>query len=100
MSLFVVLFEDQPESAAEIRRLHLPAHRAFLQRNAEAIRGAGPLHEGEAGPPAGGLWLVEAESAEIVQALTREDPFWPAGLRRSIRVLEWRRVFVDGQQAA
>ena len=34
----------------------------------------------------GGVRLVEA------------DPFWSTGLRKSIRILEWTRVYADGQQ--
>jgi uncharacterized protein len=97
MPLFAVLLEDEPERASEIRRLHMSAHIEFLERNAAAIRAAGPLHDGAAGQLAGGLWLVESHSAEAVKILTQEDPFWPAGLRRSIRVLEWRRVFANGR---
>jgi uncharacterized protein len=47
---------------------------------------------------AGGLWLVEADSAEIVEALVEEDPFWPTGLRQSVRILTWSQVFADGRR--
>jgi hypothetical protein len=33
-----------------------------------------------------------------VDALVKEDPFWPTGLRRSVRVLEWSQVFRDGKR--
>ena len=81
--LYAVLFEDDPAKTGE-RRRHMPAHLAFLEREADRIRAAGPLLDGEAG--AGGLWLVEA------------DPFWPTGLRRSVRILAWRQVFSDGRR--
>jgi hypothetical protein len=55
----------------------------LLERNAARIKAAGPLR----GDPAGGLWLVEADSAAAVDVLVKEDPFWPTGLRRSVRVL-------------
>ncbi len=98
MPLFAVLMEDGPERASEIRRLLMLAHLEFLHRNAATTRAAGPLHDGAAGQSAGGLWLIEAGTAEAVKMLTPEDPFWSAGLRRSIRVLEWRQVFVDGRR--
>jgi uncharacterized protein len=98
MPLFAVLLEDQTDNAAEIRRNHMAAHLDFLDRHAAAIRAAGPLHEGSSGQPAGGLMLIEAADAEAVQTLTQEDPFWHAGLRRSVRVLEWRQVFADGRR--
>lgn len=95
MPLFAVLFEDDPTRAERVRQRHMAEHLAFLERNSAAIRAAGPLRE-PAGAPAGGLWLVEAEEASAVEALVREDPFWPTGLRRSVRVLDWRQVFADG----
>jgi uncharacterized protein len=93
--LFVVLFEDKPGLGGEIRRRHMPAHLGFLERNAARIKAAGPLAR-PSGEGAGGLWLVEADSAEAVEALVREDPFWPTGLRLSVRVLAWTQVFAEG----
>lgn len=93
--MFAVLFEDDP-ARADQRQAHMPAHLAFLEANADRIRAAGPLFEGKAG--AGGMWLVEAEDAAAVHALCEADPFWPTGLRRSVRVLEWRRVFAEGRR--
>jgi uncharacterized protein YciI len=92
---FVVLFEDEP-AKADVRSRLMPEHLAFLKRNGASILEAGPLIEVDGGP-AGGLWIVEHDSAEAVMALVREDPFWPTGLRRTVRILAWRRVFAAGQ---
>ncbi len=67
-----------------------------MQRNAEAILEAGPLIE-KGGAAAGGMWNVEAESHDAVMRLVHEDPFWPTGLRKSVRVLLWKRVFAGGR---
>ena len=32
---------------------------------------------------------------ELVQA----DPFWPTGLRKAVRVLQWAQVFAEGRRA-
>jgi uncharacterized protein len=93
--LFAVLFEDNTAFADEVRSRYMRAHLDFLMRNQAAIKSAGPLQEGQ-GAPAGGLWLVEAGAANEVEELVRDDPFWPTGLRRSVRVLAWKQVFVDG----
>ena len=95
--LYAVLFEDDPNAAGDIRRRHMPAHLAFLERNAAAIKAAGPLRT-PANDAAGGLWLVEAESAAAVEALVKDDPFWPTGLRKSFRVLVWSQVFAEGKR--
>jgi uncharacterized protein YciI len=46
----------------------------------------------------GGLWLVEAGSADEVRRLCENDPFWPTGLRKSVQIHEWTRVFSDGKR--
>ena len=95
--LYAVLFEDDAKLAVELRRRHMPSHLSFLERNAALIRAAGPLRA-PAGDPAGGLWLVEADSPEAVDALVKEDPFWSTGLRRSVRILIWSQVFAEGRR--
>jgi uncharacterized protein YciI len=95
--IYVVMFEDNANLGADLRREHMPAHLAFLESNASRIRAAGPLRT-LADDPAGGLWIVEAEGPEVVAALVKEDPFWPTGLRRAVRVLGWSRVFADGKR--
>ena len=95
--LYAVLFEDNPGLGAEVRRGHMPAHLAFLEANAARIKAAGPLAT-SSGEGAGGLWLVEADSADAVDALVKQDPFFPTGLRRSVRVLAWTQVFADSKR--
>ena len=57
---------------------------------------AGPLAD-PSGAVVGGLWLVAADSAADVDALVKQDPFWPTGLRRSGRILAWTEVFEAGR---
>jgi len=95
--LFAVLFEDNETFASE-RPRHMAAHLAFLERNADSILSAGPLLDPDKGSGAGGLWLVEADDAEAVRALVHTDPFWPTGLRKSIKILPWQQVFRDGSR--
>ncbi len=94
---YAVLFEDNEAKSAK-RAEHMAAHLAFLEANAGQISAAGPLRDADGQRPAGGLWLVTAESAREVEALIERDPFWPTGLRKSYRVLEWTRVFAEGRR--
>jgi uncharacterized protein YciI len=95
--IYAVLLEDDARRV-EMRAKHMPDHLAFLERNAASIRAAGPLKDTADEAPAGGLWIVEADSPQAVQSLLEADPFWPTGLRKSVRVLEWTRVFADGRK--
>lgn len=95
--IYLVLFEDDA-CRADMRAQHMPDHLTFLERNAASIRAAGPLKEAANGEAAGGLWCLQADSPEAVQALVEADPFWPTGLRKSVRILEWTQVFADGRR--
>jgi hypothetical protein len=97
--IYAILFEDDDAHAAA-RTKHMAAHLAFLEANAGRITAAGPLRDAMDGTAAGGLWLVEADSAAQAQTLVEADPFWPTGLRKSVRVLEWTRVFANGRRQA
>jgi uncharacterized protein YciI len=94
---YAVLFEDNDEFAHK-RPQFMADHLQFLADNSDKIDAAGPLKDAATQDPAGGLWLVEADDAGQVQALVEADPFWPTGLRKSIQILEWTRVYADGQK--
>ncbi len=94
---YAVLFEDNDEFA-HMRPQYMPDHLRFLGENADRIDAAGPLADAASGAAAGGLWIVEAQDAAEVRALVEADPFFPTGLRKEIRILEWKRVFADGAQ--
>ena len=95
--LFAVMFEDEPAQAEDLRRKHLPDHLQFLEKNRERLIAAGPLLSA-ADETQGGLWLVEADDREEVEQLVREDPFWPTGLRKSVRIAQWKKVFAEGRR--
>jgi uncharacterized protein YciI len=86
---YIVLFEDNEEKSGK-RQEFMKEHLAFLK--SKRISAAGPLKDAATGLPAGGLWLVSAESRNAVIGLVKTDPFWPTGLRKSFRILEWTKV--------
>lgn len=92
---FVVLLEDEP-SKADVRPMLMPQHLAFLKKHGDTILEAGPLSDAD-GKAAGGIWIVEAEDAAAARALVEADPFFAGGLRKSVRVLSWKRVFAGGK---
>ena len=94
--LFIVQFEDvyaeQPERLPE-RAEHMPEHLAFLAGNGDRVVAAGALRPSVDGVPSGGIWIVDAEDKAAVEALYKRDPFWRAGLRKSVRVSHWAKAF-------
>jgi uncharacterized protein len=99
---FVVLFEDDPDAGADVRRNHMSEHLAFLERNSDKVNAAEPLKtpagQGAGGQGAGGIWIVDANDAGEVDRLVKQDPFWPTGLRKSVRILAWNQVYAEGKR--
>ena len=93
--LFCVLFEDNT-GKDHLRQQYMADHLAFLSTLGDQVEGAGPLFRDGEGQ--GGMWLVRANTPAKVQALVEADPFWPTGLRKSVRIMEWRQVFRHGEK--
>ena len=93
--MFVVQSEDvyaeQPERLPE-RDRHMEAHLAFLAGHRSRVVAAGALRPSADGVPTGGIWIVSAKNKAAVELLCRDDPFWIAGLRKSVRVSHWARA--------
>ena len=93
---YVVLLEDEP-SKADVRPQLMPQHLAFLTGAREGNPGSGPAFRfrRRSRPAASGSSKPTDEKR--VRALVEADPFYAAGLRRSVRVLAWKRVFAGGK---
>lgn len=94
--LFIVQFEDiyanHPERLPE-RAQHMPAHLAFLAAHPGRVIASGALRDEEDGAPHGGIWILNAENKAEAESFYQADPFWQAGLRKSVRVSHWAKAF-------
>ena len=45
------------------------------------------------GTPTGGIWIIDAESHAAAETFYKDDPFWKAGLRKSVRVSHWAKAY-------
>ena len=89
--LFAVIFTDRPQQGA-LRAEHLQAHIDWVAAHQDTVRVAGSLREAPDQVPKGGLWIVEAASAQAVHDLMQTDPFWTCGLRERVEVLHWSKA--------
>ncbi|MEL7462727.1 MAG: YciI family protein [Pseudomonadota bacterium] len=90
----IVKFEDEAGKEG-LRAQHMQAHLAFIDANAAAFIAAGPAFA-EDGTPVGGYWLLDVEDRAAARVLVEADPFWSTGLRKTVEIVEWRRVWADG----
>jgi uncharacterized protein YciI len=93
------LLEDEPKNA-DTRPKYLKDHLAYLDTILGKLRSAGPLTDPATNSAAGGIWIIEAGSHDEVRRMLEADPFYKAGLRKSIRILAWKQVFAEGKKVA
>ena len=89
--MFMIKFDNLEDSHA-LRDAHLEAHIGYLDRYRNAIVVAGATRDAD-DSITGGMWLIEAADESAVREIFEEDPFWKAGLRRSVEVARWSRLF-------
>ena len=70
--LFAVIFRDKP-GHGHVRQQWLDAHIRWVDEHSAVVRVAGSLRRESGEVPIGGLWIVEAESKQAIDALLRSD---------------------------
>jgi len=65
---------------------------AFLAGHGDEVIAAGALRPFPDAMPTGGIWVLDVESQEVAESFYKDDPFWKAGLRKSVRVSHWAKA--------
>lgn len=65
---------------------------AFLAAHGTQVVAARALRPTPEAAPTGGIWIIEAETQAAAEAFYKNDPFWRAGLRKSVRVSHWAKA--------
>jgi len=88
---FVLICEDKPDSL-DLRLANRDNHLAFIGTQGDSIRLAGPMLSDDGEGMVGSLFIIEADSAEAVEAMNREDPYTKAGLFANVTIRRFRQV--------
>lgn len=91
--LFAIYCVDG-EGKAPVRAANLEAHGTYLASKPIDIVLCGPLRTQDGKTTVGSLFVVEAESVERVEAFSRNDPLYKAGVwsRREVHAFVKRDV--------
>lgn len=81
------------ESSAAPRERELEAHLAHVEAHIERYAVAGPLKR--RGETVGSLLVVRADNAEAARAFLEADPYFAAGVWRSVEIEELRAIAGD-----
>ena len=89
--LYFVFLEDIPDNAG-IRARLLDAHMQHMGAYVDRIKLGGPIMRGDSDSQAGGVLIVEAESATAVQDMIHADPYFEAGLWQDVKIHPFKEI--------
>ena len=97
--LYVAMIEDDPAKVADKPR-HQAPHVAYLEGRSSAgtLRAAGPIMDADSGTPIGAMWTIEAPSAAEARKVIEADPFYRAGIRKSVRLIAYKPTVAGGRK--
>lgn len=77
--LYLFVYTNNPNSA-ELREQFGEQHRAFRAGLGDKLKVAGPRFDGDEGPPAGSMVILEAENMDAAKKIVESDPFLIEGV--------------------
>lgn len=92
---YIIETFDKPGSLY-VRKEHRPAHLKFLEDNKALLLACGAKLNDDGSDLGGGIYIVNLESREAARALIEVDPFFKAGLFSEVKIVRWRKAYLDG----
>ena len=89
MDRWAVIFDNATDHPGLGDQHHKDAHHAYLTKHRDMIRLAGAVSDDKGREFSGGMWVVEANARELVQALVQSCPFYQSGVHKSYRIAWW-----------
>jgi uncharacterized protein YciI len=87
---------DKP-GALPLRLAVRDKHLAYLEENKELLIACGAKLDDDGENANGGIYLADVETRAQAEAFIAADPFSQAGLFREVRVIRWRKAYLDGK---
>ncbi|MBV8271031.1 MAG: YciI family protein [Cupriavidus sp.] len=94
MPYFIETF-DKP-NYQHVRQANRPAHLEFLADNKKLLLACGAKLNDDGTDGGGGIYIVDVDTRAAAQALIEADPFFKADLFAEIRIVRWRKAYLDG----
>lgn len=86
---------DKPDHQA-VRQALRPEHLLFLQQHAQRLLACGAKLNDDGSDAGGGIYIITADTREEAQAFIQADPFFKGDLFGEVRIIRWRKAYVDG----
>lgn len=92
---FLIETFDKPNHA-EVRARERDVHLAFLARHQALLLACGAKLNDDGSSAGGGIYIVDVETREEAERFIAQDPFTLVGLFESVKIVRWRKAYVDG----
>ncbi|HTR10056.1 MAG TPA: YciI family protein [Paraburkholderia sp.] len=92
---FLIETFDKPNHA-DVRVRERDVHLAFLARNKALLLACGAKLNDDGSNAGGGIYIVDVETREEAERFIAQDPFTLIGLFESVKIIRWRKAYVDG----
>ncbi len=89
--LYVLICEDH-KNKLDVRLANRDKHLAFIGELGERVRLAGPMLSDDGEGMVGSVLLIEADSADDIQAVADADPYAVAGLFEKVTIRPFKQV--------
>jgi len=91
---FLIETFDKPNHA-DVRVRERDVHLAFLARNKALLLACGAKLNDDGSNAGGGIYIIDVETREEAERFIAQDPFTLIGLFESVKIVRWRKAYVD-----
>ncbi|SOZ38679.1 YciI family protein [Cupriavidus neocaledonicus] len=86
---------DKPDHQ-HVRQATRASHLDYLEANKALLLACGAKLNDDGSDAGGGVYIVDVDSREAAQQFIDADPFAAAGLFAEVRIVRWRKAYLDG----
>lgn len=86
---------DKPDHQ-HVRQATRASHLDYLEANKALLLACGAKLNDDGSDAGGGIYIVDVDSRDAAQQFIDADPFTAAGLFAEVRVVRWRKAYLDG----
>ncbi|CAN7551547.1 YCII-related domain protein [compost metagenome] len=86
---------DKPNHQ-HVRQATRASHLDYLEANKALLLACGAKLNDDGSDAGGGIYIVDVDTRDAAQQFIDADPFTEAGLFAEVRIVRWRKAYLDG----
>ncbi|EYS98245.1 hypothetical protein CF68_19040 [Cupriavidus sp. SK-4] len=86
---------DKPNHQ-HVRQATRASHLDYLEANKALLLACGAKLNDDGSDAGGGIYIVDVDTRDAAQQFIDADPFTQAGLFAEVRIVRWRKAYLDG----